>query len=325
MAERLLITGASGFIGAEVVDLAIQAGYEVRNLDIAEPRSDQHKPLWRRTDVRNAAAVAKEVEEFNPHRVLHLASDIDVTIRTLEEFQTTINGTNNVLAALPRAKSLKKFVHTSTQFVVKPGVEPTSETHYDPYTIYGEAKSLTEKAVWAAGLSVPWQIVRPTIIWGPHHPSFATQIFRHMRSGRYLHPEGRQPIIRAFGFVTNVAEQMLHFVSLDATDPSRRVFYLGDDSIDYGIWADAFSVGLIGRPARRIPVAALRALGVAGDMARRLGIPSPIDSGRAFRMSTASRIDLKPTLDAVGAPSVDFRTGVDRTLNWLRTHYAAAN
>lgn len=284
-----------------------------------------HQPLWRRIDIRDAAALATGVESFDPHRVMHLASDIDVTIRTLGEFQTTVNGTQNVLDALKRARSLRSFVHTSTQFVVKPGIEPTNEQHYDAYTTYGEAKALTEKAVSAADLPVPWYIMQPTIIWWPHHPSFATQIFRHMKSGRYLHPVAPQPILRAYGYVSNVAEQMFHFAQRDEFDPPRRVFYLGDDSIDYEIWADAFSIGLIGRPALRIPVAALKALGTAGDVAKRLGIRSPIDSGRAFRMSTASKIDLKPTLDAVGAPTVDFRTGVDRTLSWLRDEYAASD
>ncbi|WP_423068390.1 NAD-dependent epimerase/dehydratase family protein [Devosia sp. CN2-171] len=323
MPDRLLITGGSGFIGAEVVSLALKAGLEVRNLDIAEPRAEQHKPLWRRVDIRDAAAVSAAVAEFDPHRVLHLASDIDVNIRTLEEFKTTINGTSNVLAALPRAQSLKSFVHTSTQFVVKPGVEPTSERHYDPYTIYGEAKALTEQAVWAANLTVPWYILRPTIIWGPYHPSFATQIFRHMRTGRYLHPVSSRPIVRTFGYVTNVAEQMVSFSLLADPDPARHVFYLGDASINYDSWADAFSVGLTGRPAKRIPVFALKTLGMAGDLVKAVGLPSPIDSGRAFRMSTASKIDLKPTFDVVGPPSIDFDAGVGHTLAWLRQQYAA--
>ena len=307
MPDRLLITGGSGFIGAEVVALALNAGLEVRNLDIAEPRNEQHKPLWKQVDIRDAEAVVAAIAGFDPHRVLHLASD---------------NGTSNVLAALSRAKSLRSFVHTSTQFVVKPGIEPENERHYDPYTIYGEAKALTEQAVWAANISVPWYILRPTIIWGPYHPSFAKQIFRHMRTGRYLHPVSSRPIVRTFGYVTNVAEQMLNFSLMDDPDPTRRVFYLGDGSIDYDSWADAFSLGLTGRPARRIPVFALKALGIAGDVVKSVGLPSPIDSGRAFRMSTSSKIDLGPTFDLVGPPTVDFDAGVGRTLVWLRQHYA---
>lgn len=319
MTEKILLTGGSGFIGANVVDRALARGFTVRNLDFRPPRKAEHRALWQEMDVRDRAKLVDAIVSFAPDRVLHLASDIDVNIRTLGEFQTTIGGTSNVLEAVKQLPDLKRFIHTSTQFVVRPGVEPKDERFLDPYTVYGEAKAETEKLVWAADLQVPWFILRPTIIWGPHHPSFAQQIFRHMKSRRYLHPVGRAPINRAFGYVGNVADQMFAFAMLDAGATDRHVFYLGDDSIDYDLWADAFSVGLTGKPARRIPVSLLKLMGTVGDGVKALGLRSPIDSGRAFRMSTASRIDLKPTHDVVGPPQTSFDAGVKETLAWLKS------
>lgn len=317
MNGRILLTGGSGFIGSEVVEIALERGFAVCNLDIGPPRTAEHKALWREVDVRDAAAMERELLEFQPDRVLHLASDIDISIQTLSQFKTTIDGTANVLAAIKKLPTLKRFIHTSTQFVVKPGVEPESERFVEPYTVYGEAKAEAEKLVWHANLRVPWFILRPTIVWGPHHPSFAQQIFRYIANGRYLHPVGREPITRAFGYVTNVADQMMGFATIDRSMTSRHVYYLGDDSIDYDIWADAFALGLTGRRAKRIPVGLLRLLGHAGDLAKAVGLNSPIDSGRAFRMSTPSKINLRPTHVLVGTPKVSFDTGVAETLKWL--------
>jgi len=317
MAEKLLLTGGSGFIGAEVASIALARGFTLLNLDIRPPRESSQKPFWREVDIRDAGAVRREILEFQPDRIVHLASDIDVTLKTLDQFKTTIDGTQNVLDTLRDLPLLRRFVHVSTQFVVKPGIEPRDERFLDPYTVYGEAKAETERRVWQAELPMPWYIARPVIIWGPHHPSFAREIFRHMASRRYLHPVGRQPIDRAFGYVTNVADQMMTLATIDPARTSRHVYYVGDGTMNYDTWADAFSVGLTGRKAKRIPVGPLLLLGRIGDLVKSAGFKSPIDSGRAFRMTTSSRVDLAPTLEIAGPPRVGFEEGVERTLGWL--------
>lgn len=321
MTKKILITGGSGFIGSEVVRLACARGFEVRNLDVLPPRLPEHAQYWRNVDMRQASDVEREVLSFDPEIVFHLASDIDVNIRTLSEFKTTIDGTANILSAVAKLDGLKNFIHTSTQFVVRPGIEPLNEKHLEPYTVYGEAKAEAEKLVWAANLKMAWYILRPTIIWGPNHPSFAQQIFKHMASRTYLHPIGRDPIIRAYGYVTNVAEQMLGFAALKPGATKKHVYYLGDDSIDYDKWADAFSIGLTGKSAKRIPIGLLKLLGQAGDVLKGWGVGAPIDSGRAFRMSTSSKIDLDATHLVAGKPSVGFDEGVAKTLEWLKAVY----
>lgn len=323
MIDRLLVTGGSGFIGAELVELALGRGMALRNIDVAAPRDAAHRPMWRQFDIRNRDSLTREIVEFDPHYVVHLASDIDIEIRQIEKLTTTIEGTANILAALAEAPSLRGFLHTSTQFVVTPGIRPDNERDLRPYTVYGAAKAEAERMVWAADLAVPWIIARPVVVWGPHHPSFAREIFRHMRSRCYLHPTSKPPIERAYGYVTNVAHQMFALVTLPPGPTGRRVFYLGDEIVDYDGWADSFSRGLSGRAARRVPVWLLSALGKAGDAAIALGMRPPIDSGRVLRMSTTSNLDLRPTYELAGAPPVDFETGLRRTLRWLEAERAA--
>lgn len=314
--SRIFITGGSGFIGTAIVRLARQAGHEVCIYDLVAPGIVEHRAWWVEGDVRDLPALQQAAQAFAPDYFMHLASDIDVSIVDLKEFKTTIDGTRNALA-VAATLPIKRFLHTSTQFVVKPGIEPVNERHLDPYTVYGEAKAVAEKLVWDADLSMPWVMVRPVIIWGPRHPSFADQIFRHIATGKYLHPSGRT-INRAFGYVENVAEQMLLLATMPADRTDRHIFYVGDGQIDYDIWADAFSNALTGRRARRIPAALLLTLGKIGDLVKSVGIPSPIDGGRAFRMTTSSRVDLAPTIAITGTPRVSFDAGVLETLAWLR-------
>lgn len=311
--RRLLITGGSGFIGAQSVQAALACGFSVRSLDLAPPVIAGHETLFQRVDVRDREAVCRAVEAFSPTHILHLASDIDITISRLEDFVTTIGGTANIIEAARRLPTLKRVIHVSTQFVCKPGKQPKSETDYDPYTLYGVAKAESERLFQASGL--PFLITRPTIIWGPRHPSFAQHIWRYIANGAYLHPVGLNPIMRCYGYVDNVAAQSIAL--LDGDPGARRVFYLGDDTIDYDMWADAFAVPLTGRRARRIPMPLLAVVAAGGSALQSVGMHSPIDLGRYHRMTTSSAIDLSPTFAIVGQPKVDFDTGVRETLKWL--------
>lgn len=314
---KLFLTGGSGFIGGEIARAALAAGHEVSLYDLSVPNFGDQVPFWTRGDVRDRVSLAQAIEAFRPDAIIHLASDTDVQITKMQEFTTTLDGTRNVISVAQSSNFLAKFVHISTQFVVRPGIVPESETFFQPYTVYGEAKAETERMVRSADLNMPWLIIRPTIIWGPHHPSFRENIFRHIASRRYLHPVGRQKILRAFGYVTNTANQILALTFSCDRVGDRRVFYVGDETIDYDVWADAFSIGLTGKPARRIPTQLLKWLGKAGDAAKLLRLPAPIDSGRAFRMTTSSAIDLSSTLAISGRPVVPFSKGVRETLDWI--------
>ena len=125
-------------------------------------------------------------------------------------------------------------------------------------------------------------------------------------------------MVRAYGYVTNTAEQILALALSGEGSGERRVFYAGDATIDNDQWADAFALEMTGKRARRVPVWLLNAMGKAGDAMKHLKLPAPIDSGRAFRMSTSSAIDLAPTLAVTGPPRVPFEQGVRETMVWLR-------
>lgn len=316
MSSKIVITGGSGFIGSAVVQMALKRGFEIRNLDLKPPALREHNELWRSVDVREEASVAREVQSFQPDLVLHLASDIDVNLIQLEQYRTTIEGTRNVVTAAANLKSLKRFVHVSTQFVVTPGVVPKSETDFKPYTLYGEAKASSEKIVRNSAIS-DFVILRPTIIWGPNHPSFADQIWHYIAQRKYLHPMGSEAITRCYGYVTNTADQIMTIACAALSSDAPRVYYLGDGTIDYDVWADAFSFGLTGKPARRIPVKLLSVLSTVGELAKWFGLSAPIDRGRFFRMTTSSDINLEPTFNVVGQPKVPFEQGVAETLAWL--------
>lgn len=314
--RTLLLTGGSGFIGSEIVRIAAAGGYEIVNLDFRPPRDLSQMVYWREVDVRDADAVSTAIAAAAPTRIVHLASDIDVNLRTLSEYRTTVDGTRNVIAAAEALAGLKRFVHVSTQYVVRPGIIPKSETDYVPYTVYGEAKAETEKLIRASRLD-SWVIARPTIIWGPGHPSFADQIWWRMAEGSYRHPGMSGPLMRGYGYVTNTAQQAVALMQAPRKALTHTVYYLGDGMLDYHRWADAFCERLTGRPAKRIPAVGLLGLGLVGSSMRLVGVKPPYDMGRYFRMTTAAPIDFAPILALAGPSAISFEEGVENSIRWL--------
>ena len=65
MGEKILITGGAGFIGSDVVAIALARGDEVPNLDINPPRDATQAPHWRQVDVRDREAIIGAITSKN--------------------------------------------------------------------------------------------------------------------------------------------------------------------------------------------------------------------------------------------------------------------
>jgi nucleoside-diphosphate-sugar epimerase len=98
------------------------------------------------------------------------------------------DGVANVLAALKKLPTIRRFVATSTQFVVGPGPFPAHDLDLRPHTVYGESKVIGEQLVRKAELACTWSIIRPTNVWGPWHSRILARL-----EAWPLRPSGRRP------------------------------------------------------------------------------------------------------------------------------------
>lgn len=309
---RVLVTGGSGFVGRHVIEALEARGMDAYCLD----RRPCPIPLSGRAaivDLRDMKATRQFVAEVDPDYVIHLAAYASL-MATLDEMRdSNVEGTRNLMRAL--TPNVKRTIYASTQLVVVMGEDPGDGTYLNPYTAYGESKAEMERAIRAEAPR-SWVIVRPANIWGPYHPSFADAIFKYIAKGIYLHPAG-QPIFRSYGYVTNAAEQIIDLML--APEAHARVFYISDAPIDSGLWVDRLSHAFRGRRAPRVPLWILRTLGRAGDVAKQLGFPAPVNSGRVLRMTTNYVVPTEPTLTVVAPPKISLDEGVAKTKAWLDT------
>ena len=129
--QRVLITGAAGSIGTELIALFSQAGIETLATDIDD------------LDVRRSRAVSSTLGKFRPTVIFHLAGAKhapDGEVDPLAVMEVNAIGSANVIAAAGMLNA--RVVAASTCKAC------------DPETAYGASKLLAERLTLAAGQSV---------------------------------------------------------------------------------------------------------------------------------------------------------------------------
>jgi dTDP-4-dehydrorhamnose reductase len=164
---RLLVTGAAGMLGRDVVAAAGDAGHEA----LALARAD--------LDITDAAAVRAAVLAAQPDAVINCAASTDVDgAESAEAAATAINGTGagHVAAAAAAAGAL--VVHVSSDYLFDgTATEPyTEDAPVAPVGAYGRSKLAGEHAI--AATDARSAIVRTSWLFGPHGKNFVDTMRR---------------------------------------------------------------------------------------------------------------------------------------------------
>jgi nucleoside-diphosphate-sugar epimerase len=319
---KLLITGGSGFIGTNAIDVFSSNGITISNFSLHPPLKSEHKQYWVQGDILDAGATKAAFEKFQPKWVLHLAARAECDENTTVEkgYRVNTEGTQNVLDAIRATPSAERVIITSSQFVCGPGPLPKNDADYFPATVYGESKAISEKLTRAANLPITWTIIRPTNIWGPWHMRYRREFWRVVKRGLYIHP-GHQPVIRCYGYVKNVVDQIRKIFEAPRNLVHGRTIYLGDRPTNLFDWVNGFSKELTGREVRVVPRALMRTLALVGDIPTRLtGKAFLINSSRLRSMTTDYNTPIAETFDLLGENPYSLEDGVRETVDWLRSY-----
>ena len=319
---RILITGGSGFIGTNTVDVFARDGCSVLNYSTYRPLQPEHARFWREGNILDATALQAAFSEFQPEWVIHLAARAETDENTTVEkgYRVNTEGTQNVLAAIRGTPSVQRALITSTQFVCAPGRLPQNDEDYFPETVYGQSKVISEELTRAADLQCCWSIIRPTNIWGPWHLRYRREFWRVLERRLYVHP-GRQPVVRSYGYVKNVVHQIGRILQLPYDKVFGRTLYLGDPPGNLFDWVNGFSLALTGREVRVVPRPFMRGLALLGDIPTLLtGKPFLINSSRYRSMITDYDTPMNRTFALLGDNPYSLEQGIDETVAWLRSY-----
>ncbi|WP_454782301.1 NAD-dependent epimerase/dehydratase family protein [Legionella sp. WA2022007384] len=174
---KVLVTGASGHIGNNLITELIKKQYDVRILVRNElPKYLTHSSLEVcRGDILDREVLYTATQDVDT--VFHLAAKIAITNREAEEVhKTNVQGTQNVVNACLR-NQVKKLVHFSSIHALQcsknpdtpPILNENSPLALESVNSYDQSKAQAEKIVFASceqGLNAV--VVNPTGVIGPN-------------------------------------------------------------------------------------------------------------------------------------------------------------
>ena len=174
---RIAMTGATGFVGTDVLEQALGEGLRVNALTRrAQPPRARLK--WVPGALEDAAALDTLVRDADA--VIHIAGVVNAPDRAGFEAGNA-RGTVAVIDAM-RRRGIRRLVHVSSLAAREPELSD-----------YGWSKALAERHVKASALD--WTIVRPPAIYGPNDREML-DLFRMAKRGiMMLPPGGRLSVI----------------------------------------------------------------------------------------------------------------------------------
>ncbi|MBQ9134741.1 MAG: NAD(P)-dependent oxidoreductase [Lachnospiraceae bacterium] len=319
MKEKILITGASGFIGTNLLEDLLKKEYEVLNIDICEPKISERKSVWKCVDITGYDALEATVLAFNPDYIVHLAARTDLDGKTLDAYAANTVGVENLMKIVQKLPTLKKVIITSSKFVTRNGYVIKHQKDYCPHTKYGESKVETENNVWSNMPQCDWCIIRPTSIWGPWfgvpYRNFFDMVMRRM----YFHI-GKIKCHKTYGYIGNAIYQIEQLLFHETLDEENKVFYIGDEpAYEINEWADEIA-GELGFKVPTMPVWFVKCLAKFGDFLGLFGIHFPMQSFRFGNMTNDGVNDMSNTYKI--APDMPYTRleGTRETIEWIKKY-----
>jgi 2-alkyl-3-oxoalkanoate reductase len=182
---RVLLTGATGFVGSHVADAFAAAGFSVRaiarSLDRAASLSDHGFEVLKGSledeDVLASACHGMDV-------IVHMAALTHARTDSGYE-EVNVRGTERLLrAALATEPRPRRFVYLSSLAAAGPCIEGRGVRAGDParpLTAYGRSKLAGENVVLAARDRMEVLVLRPPAVYGPRD----TDLFHFFRLARF--------------------------------------------------------------------------------------------------------------------------------------------
>ncbi len=181
--RKLVITGASGLLGNEIVELA-KNDYVLQPLHNTNPLH----PNSRKLDIANPLEVMDLLARFKPDWVVHTASETNVDkceSQREHAWKVNVEGTRNIAIACKKTNSKLICISTDYVFDGKRGNYKECDKP-NPVNYYGVTKLEAEKE--AANHCPDFAILRTSVLygWHPTKLNFATWIVNQLKHGKEI-------------------------------------------------------------------------------------------------------------------------------------------
>lgn len=248
MADIVLVTGGSGFIGAHVSRMLLERGDRVINFDLFPRRGPlawlmrdvEGQIPFEKGDVANLTQLIATMRKYRPNKIVHAAASIDMESLDsypAQVYHQMVGGTVNVLEAMRLMGGVERMVNFSSI-----GVLPTRQ--YEPLDcnhptlmaaegpasgIYGAGKVAGEAFCWAYADLFHLDIVqlRPSAAYGFHTSNsiFMNEMLEGALRGESVRLPYGGRLARDYTHVHDIAGIAIAALNVPASRLKHRVFY----------------------------------------------------------------------------------------------------
>jgi nucleoside-diphosphate-sugar epimerase len=325
MAQKILVTGGTGFTGGHLCRRLAAVGHRVRAVvrspEKAASLSSSGVEVVR-GDLTDGASLARAAEGCEV--VYHIAATYRQEGLPEKEFwDVNARGTEKMLEAAVRC-GVGRFVHCSTVGVHGHIARPPAgeEYPYGPGDVYQESKLAGEKIAleYIRGGKIPGVIFRPTGIYGPGDLRFL-KLFRHIKSGRFR-MIGKGEVRYHLTYIDDLVDGII--LCGTRREALGNIYILGGKEALTLNEFTALIADILGVRVSRlhIPFAPVYAAAfLCEKVCKPLGIEPPIYRRRVdfFRKNRA--FDISKAKRELGyCPKVSTAEGLRRTAEWYVNH-----
>jgi len=320
---KVLVTGATGFIGSHLAEALLQKGVQVRCL--VRKTSDL---TWLKSlpievvhgDCNDKASLGEAVKSID--QVFHLAG-VTKAIEEKTYFEVNALGTENLLhACLKNNPQLQKFIYLSSQAAAGPcqhGGTKKESDRCEPVSPYGHSKRMGEEFALAHTHEIPLLILRPSAVYGPRDRDIYA--FFKLLSKRINPCLSGQEQHLSLCYVLDIIQAIL--LAAEAQGSSGEIFFLSDGH-DYhleeigNIFAQAMGVTPV---CIRVPEWMIFRIASFSEYLSKLsGKPPLLNKGKVEEMIQKNWVcDITKAKTLLGfEPQFKLSQGAKLTFEWYR-------
>ena len=226
---KILVTGANGQLGYDVVEEISRRGHEA----IATGTKIINNKSYKQMDIINPHTVNEVITEVKPDAVIHCAAYTSVDLSSDEKeiaYMINVVGTQNLVNACEKINA--KMMYISSDYVFSgEGNKPWKPdcNNYHPLNIYGKTKLLGEEAT--SVMLTQYFIVRISWVFGINGKNFVKTMLNHGKTNKELNVVNDQ--IGTPTYTVDLARLLIDMIETD-----KYGYYHATNEGGYVSWYD---------------------------------------------------------------------------------------
>ncbi len=325
---RILVTGASGFIGSFIVEEALRRGMETW----AAMRGSSSKQFLKderinfiELNLSSQQDLERQLQGHEFDYVVH-AAGVTKCLDKNDFFRINTEGTKNLVRALLALKMpLKRFVYVSSLSVFgairekQPYEDIREDDTPQPNTAYGRSKLEAEQWLDALSEEFPYVVLRPTGVYGPRERDYFLMAKSIKQHSDFAVGFKRQDI--TFVYVLDVVQAV--FLACEKGQTGRKYFLSDGEVYQSTTFSDLIREEL-GHPwwiRIKAPVWVLRVVTFLGDKWGHItGKITALNNDKYHILKQRNwRCDVEPARKELGyEPHYQLEEGVKLSIKWYK-------